>query len=254
MRYLQRPNPGPVCLQAYDWRSDQWGGRPIKPNYDDRMMIWTELEAMQKSYCAYCEAKLKSDRHIDHFVARDYFGGDLANGQKLTFEWSNLFGSCGHKDCCAHYKDDADNPYSSYNPTQLIKPDEDDPWNFLVFADSGFAEPREELSDSDYQRARLTINVFNLNHTRHVVQRKNFFKSLKDHYEELLFDLGLENYNDTFETDENLQLYLDLVEPRIIDFLAIIPEYRSAPEQFMSGILYARNQVSDMRHDQGISP
>ena len=53
MRYLQRPNPGPVCLQAYDWRSDQWGGRPIKPNYDDRMMIWTELEAMQKSYCAY---------------------------------------------------------------------------------------------------------------------------------------------------------------------------------------------------------
>jgi len=218
------------------------------------MMIWAELEAMQKSYCAYCEAKLKSDRHIDHFVARDYFGRDLANGQKLIFEWSNLFGSCGLKDCCAHYKDDADNPYSIYDPTQLIKPDVDDPWNFLVFADSGFAEPREGLSASDYQRARLTINVFNLNHTRHVKQRENYFKSIKDHYEMLLLGLGLENYNDTFETDENLQLYLDLVEPEIIDFLAIIPEYRSAPEQFISGIMFARCQVLDLRHDQGISP
>jgi hypothetical protein len=86
------------------------------------------------------------------------------------------------------------------------------------------------------------------------VQRKNFFKSLKDHYEQLLFDLGLGSYDDTFENDENLNLYLHLVEPLIIDFLAIIPEYRSAPEQFMSGILYARNQVFDMPHDHGISP
>jgi uncharacterized protein (TIGR02646 family) len=254
MRYLQRPNPGPVCLRAYDWRSEQWGGSPIKPNHDDRMMIWAELEAMQKSYCAYCEAKLKSDRHIDHFVARDYFGGALVNGQKLTFEWSNLFGSCGHNDCCAHYKDDANNPYSSYNPTQLIKPDEEDPWNFLVFADSGFTEPREGLSASDYQRAKLTINVFNLNLARHVVQRKNYYKSIKHHHEEILLDLGLENYNDIFETGENMQLYLDLVETEIMDFLAMIPEYRSAPEQFMSGILYARNQVLDLRHGQGISP
>jgi uncharacterized protein (TIGR02646 family) len=218
------------------------------------MMIWAELEGMQKSYCAYCEAKLKSDRHIDHFVARDFFGGALVNGQKLTFEWSNLFGSCGHKDCCAHYKDDADNPYSSYNPTQLIKPDVDDPWNFLVFAESGFAEPREGLSASDYQRAKLTINVFNLNLARHVVQRKNYYKSIKHHHEEILLDLGLENYNDIFETGENMQLYLDLVETEIMDFLAMIPEYRSAPEQFMSGILYARNQVLDLRHGQGISP
>jgi hypothetical protein len=86
------------------------------------------------------------------------------------------------------------------------------------------------------------------------VQRKIFFKSLKNYFEELLFDIGLESYDDTLETDENLQLYLDLVEPQILDFLAIIPEYRSAPEQFMRGILYARNQVFDLRHDQGISP
>ncbi len=165
---------------------------------------------------------MKDDRHIDHFVARDYFGGALVNGQKLKFEWSNLFGSCGHNDCCGHYKDDANNPYSNYNPTQLIKPDEEDPWNFLVFADSGFTEPREGLSASDYQRARLTINVFNLNLARHVVQRKNYYKSIKNYHEEILLDLGLENYNDIFETGENMQLYLDLVETEIMDFLAMI--------------------------------
>nr|WP_275780867.1 retron system putative HNH endonuclease [Enterobacter hormaechei] len=42
---------------------------------------------MQGGFCAYCECRLNR-KHVEHFRPRKDFPA-------LTFEWTNLFGSCG---------------------------------------------------------------------------------------------------------------------------------------------------------------
>ena len=231
MRPLQRLDPGPACLSDYDWKSDGWGGNPINPNRVDRQEIWAMLETMQEGCCAYCEAMLKPSRHIDHFVARSYKGS--IQGKELTFEWSNLFGSCTHNDCCGHYKDNAKNPCSNYDPLQLIKPDEDDPWEFLVFAVDGFVSPRDGLSAPMRERALLTINVFNLNHARHVACRKGSVNYLINQSSQLLWLDELDAANAGYEPNEIWKFYGAEVEKEIMVSFEMIFEYRSAAEQWL---------------------
>ncbi len=114
--------------------------------------IWEALESMQGSFCAYCECKL-TNKHIEHFRCKRNFPA-------LTFNWNNLFGSCDYDTRCGHYKDNKARPY---NPDFLIKPDEDDPSEYLVFLITGKVRAADALDHMKQRKAIETIRVFNLN-------------------------------------------------------------------------------------------
>ena len=150
MHKLNRPT-APRCLKKYDHRTNVW--KDVSSEEKDG--IWQQLEEMQEKRCAYCESKLPDDRkHIEHFRQRSSFG-------RLTFAWENLFGSCIREESCGKYKDK-----QSYDPDSLIKPDIDDPDQFLVFLTDGRIIPKDGLSQSDLKKAKETLRVFNLDYER----------------------------------------------------------------------------------------
>ncbi|QRN32965.1 retron Ec78 anti-phage system effector HNH endonuclease PtuB [Pectobacterium brasiliense] len=120
--------------------------------------IWPFLTRMQGDFCAYCECLLKR-KHIEHFRPRGCF-------PDLTFDWNNLFASCGDTKKkggwgrCGIFKD---NGAGQYDVNLLIKPDEDNPDEYLLFLTSGQVIPAKGISGNDLRRAEETIRVFNLN-------------------------------------------------------------------------------------------
>ena len=106
--------------------------------------------------CAYCESPIRHEGHIEHFRRKRHF-------PSLTFTWDNLFLSCESKEHCGHFKDRTNG--APYNPSNLIKPDIEDPEALLYFHSTGSVTPRNNgvgLTANDYMRASETIRVFNL--------------------------------------------------------------------------------------------
>ena len=148
MHKLQR-GAAPACLSSYRHGRDNWK----IVTADDKQEIWKKLYEMQQRRCAYCEDALRNDkRHIEHFRQK---GRD----PKVTFLWSNLFGSCNRVDNCGKFKDEL----PPYDPADLIKPDDEDPEHFFLFVSDGSVAVREGLSAMDKIRAQETIRIFNLN-------------------------------------------------------------------------------------------
>ena len=142
----------PQCLKGFTHHHHTWSDVTSR----DRSEIWIALDFMQGQRCAYCEAKLsESARHIEHFIQRNSITGNPS----LMFAWTNLFGSCNRQEFCGKHKDMRGRPYNS---TDLIKPDEEDPEDYLVFDGFGSVRPKHGLSVTDDHRARETIRVFNL--------------------------------------------------------------------------------------------
>lgn len=218
MKPLSRTDLNPNFLTQYDPITDRWSAdEPCIPSRDHREEIWTALLSMQGGVCAYCEADLQNNRHIEHFAVR-------SRHPSLTFEWSNLFGSCNRTDCCGHYKDDACNPHRGYNLADLIKPDSEDPWHFLVFSSDGRVSVRDGLSGPDANRGQTTIDVFNLNAPHHVPERLSKYYCVRD-------SLGL------IEEDaegEMVDLILDEIRTSI---LPLLDTYSSAALQPLARVL-----------------
>ena len=148
MRKLER-GPAPACLSRYRHGAHNWSDLSA----DDRKELWQSLDDMQGQRCAYCEGALRADkRHIEHFRQK---GRD----PKVTFLWSNLFGSCNRFENCGKYKDEL----PPYNPADLIKPDDEDPEHFFVFVSDGSVAVRAGLTAAETRRANETIRIFNLN-------------------------------------------------------------------------------------------
>lgn len=148
MHKLQR-GAAPACLSTYQHGRDNWKA----VSAEDKREIWERLDEMQQRRCAYCEDALRNDKkHIEHFRQK---GRD----PKVTFLWSNLFGSCNRIDNCGKFKDEL----PPYDPADLIKPDEEDPERFFLFVSDGSVAVREELNATDKKRAMETIRIFNLN-------------------------------------------------------------------------------------------
>lgn len=148
MHKLQR-GAAPACLSNYQHGRDNWKA----VSAEDKREIWERLYEMQQHRCAYCEDALRNDKkHIEHFRQK---GLD----PKVTFLWSNLFGSCNRIDNCGKFKDEL----PPYDPADLIKPDEEDPERFFLFVSDGSVAVREGLNATDKKRAMETIRIFNLN-------------------------------------------------------------------------------------------
>lgn len=150
MHKLNRPN-APACLNNYQQGANTW----CDVTGTDKNEIWQQLDAMQGKRCAYCEDALQEgNRHIDHFEQR-------SRKPALTFSWTNLFGSCNKQDSCGIYKD-----RQHYRPSDIIKPDVDDPEDYLRFLSDGRIVPREGLTPGALKKAKETLRVFNLDHDR----------------------------------------------------------------------------------------
>lgn len=159
MHKLHRDAIPPTCLARYQHGRDQWSmGSPLP---EERQEIWAKLDLMQGQRCAYCEASISDfSRHIEHFRQRSRY-------PQGSFDWTNLFGSCNRAGSCGDHKDKCGN----YPPGDLIKPDEEDPEQFLVFSDDGSIHPRAGLSDRDRQRAEASIRIFHLDGVLNQIRR-----------------------------------------------------------------------------------
>lgn len=148
MHRLQR-GPAPTCLDNYRHGVQQW----CDVSADDRSEIRRELASMQGRLCAYCESDMDvHGEHIEHFRQR-------SRHPQGTFEWSNLFAACTQRGCCAKHKDEC----GDYPHADLIKPDEEDPEHFFLFASNGSIAIRTSLlTEEERRRAQETLRVFNL--------------------------------------------------------------------------------------------
>jgi uncharacterized protein (TIGR02646 family) len=159
MHKLDRDPVAPACLRRYRHGRDTWS--PESPTYAERQDIWAKLDTMQGQRCAYCESDISDcQRHIEHFRQRDRY-------PQGTFDWNNLFGSCNRKGTCGDHKDKC----GVYPPGDLLKPDVDDPDQFLVFSVDGSVRARRGLSDSEQHRAEATIRILGLDNTLNQIRR-----------------------------------------------------------------------------------
>lgn len=151
MRRLDRTGATtPPCLASYQHGQHNWDD--VSPQ--DKAQIRVCLEQMQGRRCAYCEGDLDAlGHHIEHFWRKCQF-------RALTFDWSNLYWSCGQTDSCGHFKDHGAGPY---DVGDLIDPCCDDPDEFFRFRSDGTITIRPELTPADRHRAEETLRVFNLN-------------------------------------------------------------------------------------------
>ncbi|NRT58388.1 retron Ec78 anti-phage system effector HNH endonuclease PtuB [Sphaerotilus uruguayifluvii] len=161
MHKLNRDPAIPGGLQNYRHGQDQWSD--TCPNADERGDIWNSFGQMQGWRCAYCETDVSdtTKRHIEHFRQR-------SRHPQGTFDWHNLFGSCNRAGTCGDHKDKCGN----YPHEVLIKPDVEDPENFLLFLPNGTVCPRNGLSDEERHRAEETIRILKLDGALNQIRRE----------------------------------------------------------------------------------
>lgn len=162
MHKLNRPG-APACLNRFRARRHHW--RDL--NTHDKKEIRDQLAAMQGQRCGYCEVYLQIDGregHIEHFEQQ-------RRSPTKTFDWTNLFGSCDEEGSCGKHKDRVADTYA---PADLIKPDVDDPDDYLHFLSDGRIVPRGDLNRADLRRAEETLRVFNLDHERGRLRRMRY--------------------------------------------------------------------------------
>ena len=172
----------PQCLNEYDHNRQAWEhlGDECKRQLRAALVQMqgipevTTPEASEYGVrCAYCEDAIYHDGHIEHFRRKN-----LNHFPELTFEWHNLFLACGSRKHCGHYKDrqNAD----PYDPANLIKPDIEDPEDYLYFHSSGEIRSREGLDINQKTKANETIRVFGLDNPALESSRARALKTYKD--------------------------------------------------------------------------
>lgn len=175
MRKLDRTVvAAPVCLSRYSYLIHEW--KIVKNRQKKR--IWEELDKIQNKLCVYCEGKAeRCDGHIEHF-----FNKGESQFKYLTFEWSNLFGCCNSTGHCGHFKDQilAKGVKRKYNARELIKPDLDDPEDFLQYLSSGKIKEKEDISEEKKKKALSTISALNLDCSELNLNRRDQIKRFRE--------------------------------------------------------------------------
>lgn len=134
----------------------------------------------QNGYCAYTTIKITdiAHCHIDHFYKRDLFPNRI-------FDYHNMLVSCNSENYGAKYKDKK--VRSKEENKDLINPVSDNPAEYIEYTFTG-----EIVPINQNQRAKKTIEYFNLNSRSLVKRRKSviysFINMAKDFSEEELVE------------------------------------------------------------------
>jgi uncharacterized protein (TIGR02646 family) len=191
----------PTCLSNYSYITDKW------EQLVDKTDIWVEIDKFQNKLCVYCEGiaeKGKTSGHIEHF-----FHKADPKYACLTFVWDNLFGCCSSNKHCGHYKDQklTGNIKRAYDPNALIKPDVEDPEDFLQFLESGNVKEREGLTEAMKNRALETISALNLDCSELILSREQQIARFKTRLLTLTsvedISLILQDYQDLYREAMN---------------------------------------------------
>jgi len=187
MKKLDRSlTENPACLDDFLYTEHKWK----QMNTAQKTEIWTEIYKFQDKFCVYCESMTyqgKTTGHIEHF-----FDKGTIEYKPLTFSWRNLFGCCASQTHCWHYKDkilseDAGVQIKrQYDSNLLLKPDVDEPEEYLQFSDKGRIKPREGLDTDKNERAVETIKALNLSSTELKTAREIQIKLYQDRLTPLL--------------------------------------------------------------------
>ncbi|MFJ5335389.1 retron Ec78 anti-phage system effector HNH endonuclease PtuB [Pectobacterium sp. CHL-2024] len=146
----------PPSLSGYSYLTKSWS------QFLHKASVWIEINKFQDKLCVYCEGAAeqgKTNGHIEHF-----FNKGNPSFVHLTFVWSNLFGCCIADGHCGHYKDQVliGGIKRVYDPNKLIKPDIEDPEEYLQFLDSGKIREKDGLDGTMSEKAQETIKALNL--------------------------------------------------------------------------------------------
>jgi len=136
------------------------------------------LNNEQQNMCVYCEKKISPDANksnIDHFKTR-------GTHPELTLEYTNLLVSCNNQAHCSNKKDNFGLSKEDFD--KLINPVNDDINNSFTHTTFG------ELVANNV-KAEFAIEVFGLNNTALVQERKNILLQLES-YTDLEADIILE--------------------------------------------------------------
>jgi uncharacterized protein (TIGR02646 family) len=161
MRKLDRTKVQiPKCLSKYSHNIHEWGDRPTPTC---RGILWNQLNKFQNGLCVYCETEISrgsTTGHIEHFFDK----GD-PKYKHYTFYWNNLFGCCTSNRHCGHFKNASLPGNSRRSPDYLllIKPDVDDPEDYLQFTDKGYVQAKGFKCSMQYARGEHTVVALNLN-------------------------------------------------------------------------------------------
>jgi uncharacterized protein (TIGR02646 family) len=168
----------PISLKKYDYKINIWD------DFREKKLVWKELYKVQDKICVYCESPAyKGNGHIEHFFHK----GSPAF-TKYTFDWNNLFGCCDSRKHCGHYKDEEVKGVGKriYDPHKLLKADNDNPDDFFQFVDTGAINVKTGISQNKVERAEVTINALNLDHSALNDSRESVIKSFKKQLDSLV--------------------------------------------------------------------
>lgn len=182
--------------------------------------VWKELEKFQDKLCVYCESKAEQGTctgHIEHFF-------DKSTHVHLTFDWSNLFGCCASRLHCGHYKDETlpGGVRRTYNTSLLIKPDTEDPEDYLQFLPSGRIDCKNGLDTIPKQKASETIKALNLDAPSLVRSREQQIAR---------FQLKVTTALSLIDTGDEETIALAMIEYRNIEQQAKSASHRTAIKQ-----------------------
>lgn len=137
----------------------------------EKRKLKCQLLKMQHGRCAYCECLLVREKnfgHIEHLVRRD-------RNILRTYSWCNLFVSCNNQISCGKWKD-CKGKGRNMSVDGIYAPDDVhiDVADKFIYSSDGRMLPRK----LDDEKAKKTIDIFNLNAPNLVNKRRKIIKEI----------------------------------------------------------------------------
>lgn len=155
MRHIDRGEPPMEFQQFVERKSPREWNVFAKKAHELYRSCRDILSEEQGNFSGYTEMPLKGNVHIDHFKKRSLF-------EEKMFDWRNFVVDEKNKSYGADAKDKR--VCGKGENEKLINPVEEDPHAFFTYQANGNMVPLMSLSTEDEERARFTIEAFNLNH------------------------------------------------------------------------------------------
>lgn len=130
------------------------------------------IEKEQLGLSGYTERKIDYDSsHVDHFIKRDI-------DKSLSFSWDNLIVDEKEDRYGARYKD---SKIRKEDYSEIINPVKERAEDYFYYSQTGMISPKNNLDAQMEEKAKRTIEIFNLNHKSLVKERRDLIKIISSY-------------------------------------------------------------------------
>ena len=197
MRKINKGNPIPgFNRNNFNNSCNNWSDfhRDHKDIFEEsRLVILTDE---QNQLCGYTEIYINEliDCHIDHYKKKD-----SAFFPELVFDWNNLIAAIYDDNFGARYKDNKSGIQANdYN--NIFNPVVDNVENYFYYTPWGEITPKPGISDSEKEKVKKTIKVFNLNHNSLQNRRRKLVRMISCYMEMVKKDILTALKNSSFRS------------------------------------------------------